>query len=329
MTRPASIGVVICTHRRPAALLACLDGLAAQSRLPDEVLVVVRPSDTETQAALAARPADGVAWRLVPVDEPGLVAARNAGLAANRCDIITFCDDDTVALPGWLETVAAHFAADARIGGVGGRDRCHDGTGFDDRRRRLVGRLQWWGRAIGNHHLGFGDARRVDFLKGANMSFRASALRGLWFDTRLRGKGAQPHDDFSFSLAVARAGWTLVYDPAALVHHYPAADQSRSYVVRNGLADPALFAESCFNHSLILWERMGGMRRGVYLVWAILIGVSTYPGMLQAVRFWWRGDVAAWHKFRLNLAAVFEVVGLARSAQALRPAKLLNAPKTG
>jgi GT2 family glycosyltransferase len=329
MTRPASIGVVICTHRRPAALLTCLDGLATQSRLPDDVLVVVRPADTATLEALAARPADGVKWRVVPVHEPGLVAARNAGLAANRCDVVTFCDDDTVAGPDWLACVLAHFAADDRVGGVGGRDRCHDGMAFDDRRRRVVGRLQWWGRAIGNHHLGFGAAREVDFLKGANMSFRAAAVRGLWFDTRLRGKGAQPHDDFLFSLAVAWSGWRLVYDPAALVHHYPAADQLRSYVVRNGLDDPQSYADACFNQSLTLWGRMGGARRAVYLVWASAIGVSNYPGLLQAVRLWWRGDTAAWRKFRLNLGALLEVVGLAWSDGAVSAATLLNTPKIG
>jgi hypothetical protein len=233
-----------------------------------------------------------------------------------------------VAAPSWLDRVLAHFIADARVGGVGGRDRCHEGTGFDDRRRRVVGRLQWWGRAIGNHHLGFGAARKVDWLKGANMSFRAAAVRGIWFDTRLRGSGAQAGDDLAFSLAVAGEGWTLVYDPAALMHHYPAADQLRCYVVRNGLDDPQLFAETCFNHSLTLWGRMGGARRAVYLVWASAIGVSTYPGLLQAVRFWWRGDRAAWRKFRLNLAAVFEVVGLAWSERAV-PATFLNTPKVG
>jgi GT2 family glycosyltransferase len=328
MTRPATIGVLICTHRRPEALLACLAGLAGQTRLPDDVIIVVRPSDVATHGALAARASDGVPWRIVPVHEAGLVAARNAGLAANRCDVVTFCDDDTVAAPDWLARVVSHFDDDL-VGGVGGRDRCHDGVGFDDRRRRVVGKLQWWGRAVGNHHLGFGAARPVDFLKGANMSFRATALRGLWFDTRLRGKGAQPDDDLSFSLSVAQAGWKLVYDPAALVHHYAAADQLRSYVVQHGLADPVLFGEACFNHALTLWERMGAARRAVFLVWAALIGVSNYPGVLQAMRFRLRGDPAAWRKFRLNLSAVCEVAFLGWRQLPVRKATLLNRPKTG
>lgn len=329
MTRVASIGVVICTYRRPEALLTCLAGLAVQSRLPDDVQVVVRPNDAATLEALAGRKMDGLPVRAVPVHEPGLVAARNAGLAANRSDIVAFCDDDTVASPEWLARVHAHFAGDRAVGGVGGRDRCHDGTAFDDRQRRVVGCVQWWGRTIGNHHLGFGPAREVQYLKGANMSFRAAAIRGLWFDTRLRGKGAQPGDDFAFSLAVGRAGWKLLYDPAAVVDHYAAADQLRSYVVRPGLADPVSYGESCFNQAFTLWNNMGAARRAIYLIWAACIGTSTYPGLVQAIRFQLRGDPAAWRKCLLNLAALRDVVAIAWAERSPRPAELLNAPKAG
>ena len=323
-----TVGVLICTYRRPDALLPCLAGLAGQTRLPDDVILVVRPSDVATHEAMAARVQDGLPWRIVAVHEPGLVAARNAGLAAQVCDVVAFCDDDTVASCTWLERVLSHFD-DPAVGGVGGRDRCHDGTGFDDRQRSVVGHLQWWGRAIGNHHLGFGAARRVDFLKGANMSFRAEAVRGRWFDTRLRGKGAQADDDLSFSLSVARGGWALVYDPAALVDHYAASDQLRSYVVQSGLPDPACYQETCFNHALTLWDQMGSARRAVFMAWATLVGVGNYPGFLQAVRFWVRRDPAAWRKFRINQAAHREVfhAGLVRRPSLSGP--LLKRPRAG
>ena len=228
---------------------------------------------------------------------------------------------------GW-RGVLAHFD-DPAVGGVGGRDRCHDGTGFDDRQRRVVGHLQWWGRAIGNHHLGFGAARRVDFLKGANMTFRAEAVRGRWFDTRLRGKGAQAHDDLSFSLSVARAGWTLIYDPAALVDHYAASDHLRSYVVQTGLPDPVCYQETCFNYALTLWDQMGPVRRVVFLAWATLVGVGNYPGLLQAVRFRLRGDTAAWRKFRINHAAHREVLYASFVRRPALSGPMLKRPKTG
>jgi GT2 family glycosyltransferase len=301
--------VILCSYRRPRALLDCLRGLAAQTRAPDEVILVLRAEDAESQAALAEAP-HSLALRVAPVREPGLVAARNAGLDAARADILVFCDDDTVAAPHWLARVVAHFDRDARVGGVGGRDRCHDGVRFDERRRAQVGRLQWWGRAVGNHHLGFGAPRPVDFLKGANMSFRAAAIAGLRFDTRLRGKGAQPDEDFAFSLSVARAGWTLIYDPEAVVDHYAAADQIRAYVAKHGLDDAKSYAEACHNHALTIWGHLGFSNRIVFRVWAAAIGTSVYPGLVQTFRFFLQGDPAAWLKFRLNQAAIAEVVNL-------------------
>jgi len=323
-----TVAVLICTYRRPDALLPCLAGLAAQTRLPDDVILVVRPSDGATHEAMSARAPDGLPWRIVSVHEPGLVAARNAGLAALQSDVVAFCDDDTVASPEWLARVLAHFE-DAAVGGVGGRDRCHDGVAFDDRRRAVVGHLQWWGRAIGNHHLGFGAARRVDFLKGANMSFRAEAVRGRWFDTRLRGKGAQANDDLSFSLSVARGGWKLLYDPAASVDHYAASDQLRAYVVQPGLPDPLSYQETCFNHALILWEHLSPARRAVFAAWSTLIGVGNYPGLLQAVRFWMRGDPAAWRKFRINQAAIREVFCAGAARRPALSGPMLKRPKAG
>jgi hypothetical protein len=45
---------------------------------------------------------------------------------------------------------------------------------------------------IGNHHLGVGEPREVDVLKGVNMSYRRTAIADIHFDERMRGTGAQP-----------------------------------------------------------------------------------------------------------------------------------------
>ena len=119
---------------------------------------------------------------IVRVTTPGTVAARNAGLDVCTSDVLCIVDDDTEPQPEWLAVVLRRFVEDPALGGLGGRDRCFDGTAFDDRQEEVVGRIQWHGRMIGNHHLGYGAMREVDFLKGANMSFRiggvcAGALR--------------------------------------------------------------------------------------------------------------------------------------------------------
>ncbi len=298
---PTTRGVLICSYKRPESLLSCLAALADQRRRPDDVIVVARESDPATLAALRTRAADGLPLRVVVVTVPGKICALNAGLDACRTDILTIADDDTVARPDWLERVSDHFAADPTLGGLGGRDRCHDGEGFDDRQRTVVGRLQWFGRTIGNHHLGYGGPREVHFLKGANMSYRAEAFATLRFDLRLRGQGAQPSEDLAFSLAVRRAGWRLVYDPAVLIDHYAAPrNEPRHYVVGSPLmADPAGYFDIAYNNVIALWDALPPARRAVYAAWALLVGTRVLPGLVQAVRTTPGQGRMAWRRFLL------------------------------
>lgn len=176
------VSVLVPTYCRPQDLARCLEALKQQTRPPDEILVIVRDSDAQTQEFLAAYKAtDSSKINRVMVAEPGQVAALNAGLEAATGDILAITDDDTAPRPDWLARIEAHFASDARIGGVGGRDWVHHTTPngdcwIEDDSQETVGKLVWWGRLIGGHHLGVGPARDVEFLKGANMSYRRAAL---------------------------------------------------------------------------------------------------------------------------------------------------------
>jgi hypothetical protein len=271
--------------------------LAAQHRPPDEVVVVVRDTDRATLDWLAREP-DHLKLRVVGVTRPGTVAALNAGIEACRTDIVAITDDDTAPWPDWLARILAHFEADPRLGGLGGRDRCHDGTKFDDRQRAPVGRLQWFGRIIGNHHLGFGAARPVNLLKGANMSYRRRAIAGIRFDTRLRGTGAQPYEDIAFSLAVARGGWRLAYDPGIVVNHFAVPrDEPRHYVSVSSLTDVEGFRTHAFNGVVALWNELSLPRHAAFLAWSLVVGTSTCPGLAQAVRYTPRLGAGSWQRF--------------------------------
>lgn len=305
---PVTHGVLICSYQRPEDLLRCLAALAQQRRPADDVIVVARESDTATLEAVRKRPADGLPLQLLTVTAPGKVCALNAGLEACRTDILSIADDDTIATPNWLALIFDHFVVDPALGGLGGRGRCHDGRAFDDQRRAVVGRLQWFGRPVGNHHLGFGDAQQVDFLKGANMSYRAEAFVTLRFDCRLRGQGAQPHEDFAFSLAVGRAGWKIAYDPAALIKHYTGQrDEPRHYVSTTPLDDAAGYFDCCYNKVIALWDELSPTRRMVYAVWGVLVGMRVEPGLVQAVRMTPDQGILAWRRLlicqRARLAA--------------------------
>jgi GT2 family glycosyltransferase len=274
------ISVVIPTYARPEGLVRCLAGLARQTRPPDEILVVVRRDDETTAEALAdVTTAD---LQSVLSERPGQVAALNAGIARAGGDIIAITDDDAVPRADWLERVESHFIADPEVGGVGGRDWVHDrADNVDARSNRRVGKVQWIGRVVGNHHIGVGPPRDVDILKGANMSYRTRAIADLAFDERLRGDGAQPGNDLAFSLRVRRAGWRIVYDPRVAVDHYPAP---RPDDPRSGSLPPTSVETTVHNQALALLDYLPRMRRIAFLGWAVLVGTRDSPGGVQALR---------------------------------------------
>ncbi|MBY4790575.1 glycosyltransferase family 2 protein [Burkholderia dolosa] len=271
------ISVLVPTYRRPADLARCLLALQRQQRLPDEVIVVARPEDDATHERLAD-PAVGGALplRVVAVDVPGQVAALNKGLDVAAGDIVAITDDDAAPRADWLARVESTFAADPRGGAVGGRDWVHEKGRVLDESREEVGRITPWGRLVGNHHLGVGGAREVDMLKGANMSYRRAAIERVRFDTRLRGAGAQVHNDMAFSMRVQRDGWKLVYDPAIAVDHFPAErfdDDRRDAASLNAISNGA------YNLQLTLREHLPPLRREIAWWWWTLVGTRVYPGL--------------------------------------------------
>jgi GT2 family glycosyltransferase len=103
---------VIATRDRAAALRDCLVALAAQTaRGRFEIVVVDNGSSDGTAAVVDDQHSRGLAVRRLFVAEPNRGKARNAGIAAAAGTSLIFCDDDTVAPPGF---VSAHLDARRR-----------------------------------------------------------------------------------------------------------------------------------------------------------------------------------------------------------------------
>src|SRR5258708_33986094 len=140
--------VVVPTYRRSADLSRCLDAIRLPARAPAAVIVTVRADDAGSAAVVSALSPSWPALKHVTVARPGVVAAMNAALDAAGGDVLAFTDDDAEPEAEWLERLLAGFEMDPCVAGVGGRDG-QEGAGP---RASGVGRLQWVGRTIGNHH---------------------------------------------------------------------------------------------------------------------------------------------------------------------------------
>jgi GT2 family glycosyltransferase len=271
------ISVLLPTYRRPAHLAGCLDALAAQVRRPDEVLVVLRPEDDGSHAALAAwqqarRPAP-FAVQAVAVTRPGFGCARNAGRRRATGDVVACIDDDARAPPDWLARLE-RWLADPAVGAVGGRDRVHahgrvvpagpPGT--------IVGRVGWYGRLWGNHHRGSGRPRPVHFLKGCNMAFRRAGLPES--DERLAGE--QYLDEIDVCLGVGARGARVIYDPVVRVDHYPAPVWTGGG--RGALSPPRIYALNC-NYVYIMLKHLPRPRALAALAFTCCCARATYWGI--------------------------------------------------
>lgn len=294
-----TISVMIPTYRRPQDLARCLKALEQQTRKPEQVVVVVRDTDTESWSFLQDYHPQGFSLEAATVKVPGVVAAMNVGLDTARGDIIAITDDDAAPHPDWLARIEAHFVCDPRIGGVGGRDLVYVNNELIYKgESKVVGKLQWYGRVIGDHHKGIGAAREVDVLKGVNMAYRRSAIAHLHFDERMLGTGAQVHFELAFSLALRSQGWKLIYDPLIIVDHYPAQrfdeDQRNNF---NHLA----WKNAVHNETLALLEYLPPLRLVVFILWATLVGTRKAFGLLQLLRFLPKEKTLAWQKWLASM----------------------------
>lgn len=301
--------VVVPSYRRPAYLRQCLSALLEQDLLPAQILVVARIDDRETQAVIEEAQRDTDILSLATVARPGVIAAMEIGVRQADTDVVALTDDDARPRQDWLARLMAAFGDDSRIVGVGGRDNLPEWA--DVSGGRTVGRLGWFGRVVGNHHLGRGPRRAVTVLKGVNCAYRRDVLEQLGFDHRLRGGGAQVHWELALGLAVLRGGWRLVYDPAIMVDHdeAPRLDGQR-------LGDPhpakSAVADAAYNEALLLTEHLTGPRKLAYLVWSSVVGHRASPGLVQAVRFTPKLGRDSWRRWSVARRARREARRVAR-----------------
>lgn len=291
--------VLVPTYLRPKELSRCLAALEAQSRPATQVVVVFRTGDDATEGVLNEW-SSRLPLAIVGVNESGVVAAMNAGLVVTDASVVAITDDDAAPHRDWLARLEPYFD-DPSVAGVGGRDvMWHDGAA-QPAHKRAVGRVQWCGRVIGNHHLGVGDPRDVDVLKGVNCAYRREMLVAVGFDSRLRGPGAQVHWELSLGLTLRRSGCRLVYDPAILVDHFeaPRAEIGR---VSDARTAGAALSDASYNETLSMLDHLGPGRRRAFFLWAELIGTRASPGVAQVVRLMPGCGLASFCRWRAALA---------------------------
>ena len=283
------ITVFVPTYRRPHDLSRCLDALREQTRLPDQVILTIRDTDKETWEFIETYPLNEFLMSTINVAEPGSFAAHNAAFRIVEGDIVAITDDDAAPRSDWLAKIERLYSTRPDVGGYGGRDVLYrNGKLVNAKLQVNVGRVTWFGRVIGNHHLGCGGPREVDQLKGVNSSFRTELLKNLEYDPCLRYMATHSSWDLYLSLYTKSKGWKLIYDSDLLVDHYsgqrvgmaerPSATTRLNY-------DSQKLVNGIFNQTYVALSYLPKSKRITFLAWSVLAGNRGRRGLVQAVRF--------------------------------------------
>lgn len=266
-----NFSLIVCTYKRPQALLQLLTSVNQQSLFPNEIIIVDGSPDNATKEMLQQNIFEKLQYFQVTPEERGLTKQRNYGIAkvTAKSEVVCFLDDDTILEPNYFEEIIKTYQVHPAALGVGGyitnetnweevpatylpkiNEFYYDGW------KRTDGSRFVWRKKLGldsdcppgfspefshGRSVGFlppsGKIYEVEQLMGGVSSFRASVFKTFQFSTYFEGYGL--YEDADFTLRVSKTGKLYVNTSAQLGHYHDASGRPNQYqygrmVVRNG-----------------------------------------------------------------------------------------------
>lgn len=266
-----NFSLIICTYKRPQALLSLLQSVKQQTLYPNEILIVDGSPDDATQLMLAQNLFSNLKYFRVADKDRGLTKQRNYGIArvSEDNEVVCFLDDDTLLSPTYFEEIIKTYTIHPEALGVGGYitnevSWQNVGVGYIanvkefyyDGWKRKEGSRFVWRKKLGldsdvppgcspafshGRSVGFlppsGKVYPVEQLMGGVSSFRKTVFDSFQFSTYFEGYGL--YEDADFTLRVSKVGKLYLNTAAQLEHHHDTAGRPNQYaygkmVVRNG-----------------------------------------------------------------------------------------------
>ena len=194
-----TLSIVIPVYNEEDYLPACLEAIADQTVIPDEVIVVDNNS-TDLTVKIAQQYSF---VKVIKEKRQGVFFATRRGFNAAKSDVICRIDADTLLPAEWIETVLAELSA-RDVAAVTGPVSYYDmplprsNYWFDHIMRALTYRLAY---------------KNSPFLYGSNLAIR----RRVW---KKLAAGLCPqqdiHEDIDLAIHVKEAGHEIVYTKAML-----------------------------------------------------------------------------------------------------------------
>ena len=195
-----TLSVIIPTFNEEGYIRDCLESIARQQDMPDEVIVVDNNSADRT--VRIASSFDFV--KVIHEPKQGLIHARNAGFAAATGDILARIDADSEISSDWVSRVKKTFV-DESIDAV-------SGPGYLTVVPFLKYESTLWSKL---YFIAVLAHSRMHVLWGANMALRARAWSKVKHLTEQ--EDSRVHEDQDVSMCLNLSGYRTVHDKNLLI----------------------------------------------------------------------------------------------------------------
>jgi N-acetylglucosaminyl-diphospho-decaprenol L-rhamnosyltransferase len=245
--QPVSLSIVIVNWNGGDLLRRCLESITQfPPTVPFEIILVDNGSTDGSVSALKAgdqtRTPDGVRLTLIENEEnTGFSKANNLGIAQSKGTWVLLLNPDTEVTIGAIDALIKALQSDSRIGACGPRLLNTDGTLQHSAWRNppspweivLSGTGLWRviprrlrGELLLGGHWDHATRRAVPMLFGAALLVRRRVIETVGaLDERFHMYA----EDNEWCLRMTRGGWTILFEPDAIVVHHGAHSSRRRW----------------------------------------------------------------------------------------------------
>lgn len=211
------VSIIVLVWNGARFLDACLTALIAQDYADREIIVVDNDSKDESVAIAKKYTRDIITLR--NDYNLGYSAGNNAGIKAARGEVIVLLNQDTVVRPGWLAAIVDPFSKPS-VGIVGCKllypnsSKFQHAGGYLNSDEALPRHFGWGEEDNGQYDVPI----EPDFVTGAAFAMHRRVLEKLG----PLDEGFHPafFEEIDYCYRARRAGFRIVYQPAAVSYHY-------------------------------------------------------------------------------------------------------------
>ena len=298
------IAVLIPAHNEQDYIAATIEGVYAQTRQPDRIIVVPNNCDDDDNTAKVAAGYDGVEVMelhgITGRKAGALNAALNAVLPDLRDDDLVVCmDADTIIHPELLENAERHFQEDPHLGAVSSNHLINRfGTLIEllqameyERDRRFIGRRKG----------------RYGCMTGMAAMYRVATLRDV---KRVYGEVYDPDnwtEDWKLTIALKHLRWDMVRPQDCLATTVPVSTVKGLFIQRERWARG--YIQTLCQFGLTRWTAIPWAKQ-VGLIWSVVSRV-----VLLYLLWTVRGHLLAWWCVPVFIILMADSVNTTHKAQ--------------